>query len=316
MLTRVNRFNLHRYSDAIRESIRSASFVAMDFEMTGVLADESLRNSRLDNLETRYLKARTNSSQLWPLQIGIAAFTHLNADTIDPKLGFTLGNVDKPNNPSFGVKRYSLNLWPSPDDAYSVLVEAPAFKFLLSNKYDFNLAAYSGIKPRADRQYESVSLEELARIRVACELVDQRINQAAQESVTIEIPIHNMTVQTVYFLQIELADWLGQIDLSIKFQVESEEGVLLSRRSWIKFRVSVTADLKAHITSKKTTFTSQALRSPYVTGMKKGAKHPKLADIFSEINPNSAPLVFHNGWVDTMHVGWLLQTVRSQSSWA
>lgn len=305
MLTRVNRFNLHRYSDTIRESIRSASFVAMDFEMTGVLADESLRNSRLDNLETRYLKAKTNSSQLWPLQIGIAAFTHLDADTIDPKLGFTLGSTGKPNNPNFGVKRFSLNLWPSPDDTYSVLVEAPAFKFLLSNKYDFNLAAYSGIKPRADKQYESVSLEEIARIRAVCELLDQRINQASEETATIEIPIHNMSVQTVYYLQIELADWLGQIDPSIKLQVESEEGVLLSRRSWIKFRVSVTPDLKKYVSSKKTTFTSQALRSTYVTGMKKGAKHPKLLDIFSEINPKSTPLVFHNGWVDTMHVGSL-----------
>lgn len=305
MLTKVNRFNIHRYSDSIRESLKTASFIAMDFEMTGVLADESLRNSRLDNLETRYLKAKTNSSQLWPLQIGIAAFTHLNPETLDPKLGFLFGNPEKPQHPSFGVKRYSLNLWPSPQDAYSVLVEAPAVKFLLSNKYDFNLAAYSGIKPRADKQFDSVANDEISKIRAACELIDQRIIQSGDQPMSIEISTAGLSVQSLYFLQVEFSDWLAQIDPTIKLQVESEEGVLISRRKLIRFSFVATDKLKVYLSSSKIiSFTTQTLRSPYVVGVKKGAKQQSLTEIFSEIHSTSAPLVFHNGWVDTMHVGY------------
>ena len=306
MLTKVNRFNLHRHAEAIRSSLQKAAFVSMDFEMTGVLADESLRNSRLDNMETRYLKAKTNSSQLWPLQLGIAAFSQVSADGGKP-LECIFGNADLQNALTFEVKRYSFNLWPSPQDAYAVLVEAPALKFLLSNQFDFNLAAYAGIGPNSSANIDTVSSEQISRIKSVCESIEHKLYKSTESRVEIEISTEKLSPHTTFWLQTELEDWLQSVDINCSLFVDSTSETLLSRRKSLKLTVQKTQHFDETVKNSKSklSFTTQAMRSPYVSGMKKGSPLPTLAEVMSGINRTSAPLVFHNGWVDTMHVDFV-----------
>lgn len=66
--------NFYQELPYIKKCLIKSHLIAIDFEMTGMLSMNNLRNSNQDTLELRYWKARANSKDFLPIQIGVCGF--------------------------------------------------------------------------------------------------------------------------------------------------------------------------------------------------------------------------------------------------
>lgn len=103
------------------KSIFDSSFVAIDFEMSGIVSHPLLRNSNLDTIDMRYFKAASNVRHHTALQLGLCCF------------------ID--DGSSFSCIPYNLDLLDS-----NPIFDTSAATFLTTNNFDFNACFYDHVK--------------------------------------------------------------------------------------------------------------------------------------------------------------------------
>ncbi|XP_060064675.1 poly(A)-specific ribonuclease PNLDC1-like [Ylistrum balloti] len=112
----------------IESSIKSADFIAVDTEFTGLEKSAKERTNLFDTTEERYQKMKCSMSEFTILQIGLSAFRRQSSNSY---LATTFNFYLYP--PSFG-----------PVDV-RFLVQASSFQFLCKYDFDFNKYVYDGI---------------------------------------------------------------------------------------------------------------------------------------------------------------------------
>jgi poly(A)-specific ribonuclease len=70
----VNRKNFEKLLPSILKDIKSADFIAIDSEFTGLGVKKSDRNDILDTIQDRYQKVSSVASSYLPIQVGLALF--------------------------------------------------------------------------------------------------------------------------------------------------------------------------------------------------------------------------------------------------
>lgn len=70
----ITRYNFKDQYPFIEKCLKQSNYIAIDFEMTGVLASPKFRNSNMDDLQTRYFKASQNVKNFQVIQMGICGF--------------------------------------------------------------------------------------------------------------------------------------------------------------------------------------------------------------------------------------------------
>lgn len=71
----ITKLNFAETVPFMKKVLRQSDFVAIDFEMTGILASPLLRNSNLDSMQFRYWKIKENTKRFLPIQMGICGFS-------------------------------------------------------------------------------------------------------------------------------------------------------------------------------------------------------------------------------------------------
>jgi hypothetical protein len=77
----ITRFNLKKNKTKILNHLKKSDFIAFDFEMTGILSNNTLRNSNADSIQYRYWKVKNNVTEFIPIQMGICAFEKIEENS-------------------------------------------------------------------------------------------------------------------------------------------------------------------------------------------------------------------------------------------
>lgn len=113
----------------ILEDIKSCSFVAIDTEFTGLLADNVFKNNLFDNGQQRYHKLCANLRRFSVVQLGLAVFT---------------GIAD---NNAYSVTSYNFYLRPTSCASSDPIIacQTSSLEFLQKVNFDFNKWLYEGV---------------------------------------------------------------------------------------------------------------------------------------------------------------------------
>jgi poly(A)-specific ribonuclease len=123
----VTRFNSKRALPLIVESLRQSDFIAIDFEFSGLQADqETLANHLTDCVDFRYWKYKQNISQFSPLQIGICGFKY------SPELS--------------ELECRPFNFYMLPHASKTFLSQVSSLDFLASHGFNFNKLVYESCR--------------------------------------------------------------------------------------------------------------------------------------------------------------------------
>ena len=131
-MTQLTRSSFSKDLDVLLGAIRTADFIAIDTELTGLgLASDKLEF--LDTLQERYTKLRSSASQFQLIQYGICTY-HWDQNT--------KGYIAKPFNaflfPRSGSNAMGLNK--------TFVCQASSLEFLRNHKFDFNALINDGMK--------------------------------------------------------------------------------------------------------------------------------------------------------------------------
>ena len=128
----VTRSNIDATTDEFRTLISSASFVAMDLEMTGInLPANDCKESLMDTPSMRYRKMRLVASRFNVVQVGLTLFHEKNDDTDDTT-----------NDERFEARTYNVFTFPSKGQ---ITLDSRAVDFLVKNGMDWNAWFQDGV---------------------------------------------------------------------------------------------------------------------------------------------------------------------------
>ena len=153
----VTRSNIDATADEFRSLVSSASFVAMDLEMTGIsLPDNDCKESLMDTPSMRYSKMRKVASRFNVVQVGLTLFhekndaTNANDDSTctDDADADVDADVDV-NNASpvlsedrFEARTYNVFTFPAKGQ---ITLDSSAVDFLVKNGMDWNAWFQDGV---------------------------------------------------------------------------------------------------------------------------------------------------------------------------
>lgn len=143
-MTEITRNNFEdKYSEVVNK-LKSAVFIAVDNEFTGLLSDLDLKPSLFDTGSERYDKLRLSIEQFVVMEVGITTFQF-----IEEKYKYV-------------ANRYTFYVYPrsfgSVDTKF--MCQASSLEFLCQHNFDFNKFVYGGI-PYLNRQQEAQLRKEL-----------------------------------------------------------------------------------------------------------------------------------------------------------
>ncbi|XP_045122317.1 LOW QUALITY PROTEIN: pre-piRNA 3'-exonuclease trimmer-like [Portunus trituberculatus] len=113
----------------IVEEARSCSFLALDTEFTGLLADSAFRNNLFDDGPQRYHKLSANLRRFSVVQLGLALFTGV------------------PDQNAYSVTSYNFYLRPHSCGSSDPIIacQTSSLEFLQKYNFDFNKWLYEGV---------------------------------------------------------------------------------------------------------------------------------------------------------------------------
>ena len=155
----VTRSNIDATADEFRSLVSSASFVAMDLEMTGIsLPDNDCKESLMDTPSMRYSKMRKVASRFNVVQVGLTLFhekndaTNANDDSTCTDDADVDADVDADadvNNASpvlsedrFEARTYNVFTFPAKGQ---ITLDSSAVDFLVKNGMDWNAWFQDGV---------------------------------------------------------------------------------------------------------------------------------------------------------------------------
>jgi len=114
----------------VREALNTCDFVAIDTELTGLVASRQDRSHPLDSVHQRYTKLRESAAKFMTIQWGLCTFTR------------------SPSGDEYVARPFNFFVFPKPfypNDDYTFLCSVSSMHFLAGNKFDFNKLVYHGI---------------------------------------------------------------------------------------------------------------------------------------------------------------------------
>ncbi|PKI64140.1 hypothetical protein CRG98_015484 [Punica granatum] len=131
-LKTVTRSNFEPVLESLRDHVRSADFVAVDLEMTGVTSAPWRESFEFDRHDVRYLKVKDSAEKFAVVQFGVCPFRWDSE-----KLSFTA----HPHN-FYVFPRQELSVRGSSSE---FLCQTSSIDFLARYQFDFNLCIREGI---------------------------------------------------------------------------------------------------------------------------------------------------------------------------
>ncbi|KAJ8043697.1 Pre-piRNA 3'-exonuclease trimmer [Holothuria leucospilota] len=136
----VTKDNFTQVYPEIEQSLRHASFIALDLEFTGLTAEGEHVNSLFDSIEYRYQKLKMMAQKFSIPQLGLTAFVKMKE-----------GN-------KYEAFTYNFYLFPAswgPVDSW-LTCQASSLKFLCCHEFDFNKWIYRGVSFLTKKQEEDL----------------------------------------------------------------------------------------------------------------------------------------------------------------
>jgi hypothetical protein len=131
----VTKANFPTVVSELERLLPTASFVAIDEEMTGISIPGCEREKMDDTTEQRYQKMRAAAEHYKIIQIGLCLFHEVKEDASAAKSG-------QPSIPRFCARPYNFYLFP---EEGQINMEAEAIAFNKQHGMDFNKWIYEGI---------------------------------------------------------------------------------------------------------------------------------------------------------------------------
>ncbi|OWF52139.1 poly(A)-specific ribonuclease PNLDC1-like [Mizuhopecten yessoensis] len=153
------------YLPLIERSIKSADFIAIDTEFTGLVKSAKERTNLFDTSEERYQKLKKSMSQFTISQLGISTFKRQDKN-------------------SYSATTFNFYLYPSSFGPVDVrfLVQASSLQFLCKYDFDFNKFVYEGIpylnKPQQKAMKNHLHSKALFQAKDRSNDIDERVLQA------------------------------------------------------------------------------------------------------------------------------------------
>ncbi|XP_045599149.2 pre-piRNA 3'-exonuclease trimmer [Procambarus clarkii] len=141
--------NFNQLLPGILSDIKSSSFVALDTEFTGLLADAAFKGSLFDDGPKRYQKLVSNIRRFTICQLGLAIFKGV------------------PDANAYTVTSYNFYLRPHSCISFdpTFLCQTSSIEFLQKYKFDFNKWLYSGIGCMNSDEMEQLRSELFSLVR-------------------------------------------------------------------------------------------------------------------------------------------------------
>ncbi|XP_042214075.1 poly(A)-specific ribonuclease PNLDC1-like [Homarus americanus] len=185
--------NFNQLLPEILADIKSASFIAVDTEFTGLLSDEVFVGSLFDDGPHRYQKLISNMRRFSICQLGLAVFKGI------------------PNVNKYTVTSYNFYLRPHSCNSFdpTFMCQASSLEFLQKYQFDFNKWLYGGITFMNTNEAEELRSDLLSFMqgnkgfRLSFEVQDQLSNigqwaATAQEGDTTTCSVgHDITSQVL-----------------------------------------------------------------------------------------------------------------------
>eukprot|EP00980_Cylindrotheca_fusiformis_P001724 scaffold397_cov111-Cylindrotheca_fusiformis.AAC.2 len=156
-MTDVTKLNFLQQSNDLIRRLPTASWIAVDEEMTGISLPDAKRPRKDDTPSDRYSSLKLASERYSIIQLGICLFEEAGTST----------SSDGIETMKFHVRRYKFTLFP-PDDnslAREITFNPSSIHFLAKNNMDFNFMVHSGIpyatKEKAEKLMDRFYQKEL-----------------------------------------------------------------------------------------------------------------------------------------------------------
>eukprot|EP01017_Pseudomicrothorax_dubius_P034462 TRINITY_DN4727_c0_g1_i7.p2 TRINITY_DN4727_c0_g1~~TRINITY_DN4727_c0_g1_i7.p2 ORF type:complete len:546 (+),score=133.81 TRINITY_DN4727_c0_g1_i7:1048-2685(+) len=284
----VTKTNFAQTLPIVLDAVRRATFVAFDFEMTGVAAAEQLRNTNLDSVQLRYWKAKESVRRFAAIQLGLCTFSPLGNGKIE-------------------AKPFNLHLFPLVVDGAldrRFLFQPSALQFLAEHNFDFNRLIYEGVHYLSHAEERQLAeTQRLAAVKKRLREVDTTITAEMQTFYLMhaarikdffsEAPTDNTRTLEVnvkfikYKVYKYLEEKLGNVVTDGRLEVKYDSDSLVNRTKMTLRRMSVEEAAAAAVTPS----------APRVEVEPSGARI-----IFDEIIAKRVPLLTHNGFLDALHI--------------
>ncbi|XP_023704440.1 pre-piRNA 3'-exonuclease trimmer isoform X3 [Cryptotermes secundus] len=146
MMVEITRNNFEEKYPEIEGRLRSAVFVAVDTEFTGLLSDPAFKPSLFDTGSERYGKLRRSTEHFLIMQVGITAFRFIE------------------DKNKYKASKYTFYVFPrsfaSIDNIF--MCQSSSLEFLCQNHFDFNKFVYDGV-PYLNQKEEAHLRKELSK---------------------------------------------------------------------------------------------------------------------------------------------------------
>lgn len=291
--TSVTRGNFAQVLPQVLEDIKSATFIALDTELTGLQLTRAHKNSQMDDLITRYGKLRESVSSFGLLQVGLACFKW--SDT----------------RQKYKISAYSFYVFPSAANGLQqerkFTCQLGSLTFLSEYKFDFNKAFHEGI-PFITRKEEAIIKnnsifyaapsengqmpqksqkplillkdEEKAIVSQVFEKIDEWLNNEKEASTSgfLDLPQMNSFQRLIFYQQIPLK--YGEL-LSI---TKRSNGILSVKRAALDPE------------SRAAAFEEEKVQ--FEKALEEQIGFRRVVDCIID---NRIPVIGHNCWVDFLH---------------
>ncbi|KAJ9597777.1 hypothetical protein L9F63_011385 [Diploptera punctata] len=128
-MVEITRNNFEDKFNEIASQLRSAVFIAVDNEFTGLLSDQDYKSSLFDSGSERYDKLRRNIEHFLVMEVGISAFQFVEDEN------------------KYVANTYTFYVFPRSFGSIETkfMCQASSLEFLYQHKFDFNKFVYEGV---------------------------------------------------------------------------------------------------------------------------------------------------------------------------
>lgn len=294
---------MHSRKSLLTQSIRAAqswvqrcSFVALDFEMTGIKALPSHESTSLDSIQNRYAKTKMSAEQYFPIQLGLCGIEAVK----------TAGGVYDKENCILHPMMVPLFPVVTPTLPGRFAMCSSTLQFLSSHSLDFKDIMQNGIAPISEQDHQLIqhrtelraarkrsyledrlkTVEFTAFMQINSEVINTAIERvlSTKQSQSVEIPFQHTKGFIVGALEYQLTQQYPDLGFSLKFDSES-----IALRSKLIVNVLTSEDAASHRAELAKTAFDTPDDEMFQSDLRK---------LFQIMCDNKTPLVLHNGLSD------------------